>query len=71
MAALDELDVSDLEPQSNEAFIKEAISKLFWVWYYSNLDRKITTIRVWFIRKTVMVRDLQAVFELLFGPAPI
>jgi hypothetical protein len=70
MATLHELDVSSIAASQNEAFIREMISKLFWTWYYANMERKITTIRVWFIRKTLYVKDLFAVFELLFGPSP-
>lgn len=69
MSALSELEVSELAQSSNEAYIREAVGRLFWAWYFANLDRKITTIRVWFIHKTLYVRDLSAIFELLFGPA--
>lgn len=68
MAVLQELNVSQLAAASNEQLIREIVSKLFWTWYFSNQDRKITTIRVWFIRRTIYVRDIRGVFELLFGP---
>ena len=69
MAVLNELDVSQLSAASNEQLIREIVGKLFWTWYFANQDRKITTIRVWFISKTLYVRDIRGVFELLFGPA--
>ena len=69
MSVLRELDVSQIAQSSNEQFIREVVSKLFWTWYFSNQDRKITTVKVWFITKTIYVRDIRGVFELLFGPA--
>jgi hypothetical protein len=68
MAALDEINVEELEPSTTSDIAKEAIAKLFWHWYHMNLDRSVTTIKVWFFRKTVTVKDLKGIFELLFGP---
>lgn len=67
MAALEELDVSSIQGTGNEALIKEFISKLFWAWFFSNQDRKITTIHWWIFNKTLYVRDIEGVFILLFG----
>jgi len=69
MAALDEVDVTHLEPQTTQDLIKKSIATMFWMWYANNLDREVTTIKVWFIRKKVYVRELKSIFELLFGPA--
>ena len=69
MAALDEVSVKHLEPQTTQDLIKKSISAMFWSWYVANLDREVTTIKVWFIRKKVYVRELKSIFELLFGPA--
>jgi len=68
MAALDEINVDALEPETTSDIVKDSIAKLFWHWYHMNLDHPVTTIRVWFIRRTVQVKDLKAIFELLFGP---
>lgn len=68
MAALDEINVDTLEPETTSDIVKDSIAKLFWHWYHMNLDRPVTTIRVWFIRRTIQVKDLKAIFELLFGP---
>lgn len=68
MAALDEINTQELEPETTSDIVKDAISKLFWSWYHANLDRPVTTVKVWFIRKQVRVKDLKAIFELLFGP---
>jgi hypothetical protein len=70
MSALRELDLSSLEKEAEQAFLRQAISTLFWGWFESNRDRKVTTINWWFIRKTLYVRDLFGVFEILFGPNP-
>ena len=64
---LDELDLTEVAEEKHEGNIKAIISILFWTWYASNLDRKVLTIKKWFISKTVYVRDLEGVFELLFG----
>lgn len=69
MAALDEVNVDHLEPQTTQDVIKRSIAKIFWAWFNINLDREVTTIKVWFLRKKVYVRDLRSIFELLFGPA--
>lgn len=68
MAALDEINVQELEPQTTSDIAKDAIARLFWHWYQMNLDRPVTTVKVWFFRKTIQVKDLKGIFELLFGP---
>jgi len=69
MAVLHELDVSEISSESSEKIIREIVARLFWVWYFQNLERKITTVKVWFFQKTFRVKDLEGVFILLFGPA--
>ena len=70
MAILNELDVSTLSAAQDESVIRELVSGLFWAWYASNVDKKITSLKWWIFRKTIYVRDLESVFELLFGPMP-
>jgi len=65
---LREVNLTGVEESQDLDFIRELISKAFWAWYALNTERKITTIRWWVIRKTVYVKDLSGVFELLFGP---
>lgn len=65
---LRELDLKEAEQESLESVIREIISKSFWVWYFMNTERRLTTLRWWIFRKTFVVRDLYPVFELLFGP---
>lgn len=48
--------------------VEDAIAKIMWAWFDKNLDRKITSIKFWFISRTIFVRDLRAVFVALFGP---
>lgn len=69
--AISEINFSALSQETKENIIRQLVGKLFWEWYYGNLDRKLTTIRWWFIRKTIYVRDLYGVFEILFGPPSI
>lgn len=46
----------------------KVVAPLFWAWFRNNGDRKVYTIKVWIINKTIYVRDLRPVFEMLFGP---
>lgn len=64
---LDELDLSALEAETTTDHVKKTIALLFWMWYASNQDRKLLVIRKWFISKTIYVRDLEDIFEILFG----
>jgi hypothetical protein len=64
---LDELDLSEVAQESSTEALKLLISTLFWTWFQTNQDHKITTVKWWFIRKTIYVKDLEGVFELLFG----
>jgi hypothetical protein len=67
MAALDELDLEQLVPETPKDVVKETINKLFWMWYTQNEYRELTTIKLWIFRKKLTVRDLKQIFELLFG----
>jgi hypothetical protein len=50
----------------DEDYLK-VLAGIFWQWYALNTNRKLTKIRIWFIRRTLYVRDLYDVFVLLFG----
>lgn len=67
---LDELDMSGIAEQSNQFQIKLAISALFWSWYSSHTEDHIITIKKWFFSHEFKVKDLFAVFCLLFGDPP-
>lgn len=67
MAALDELNLEELVPETPKDIVKETINRLFWIWFTQNEYRELTTIKVWIFRKKVVVRDLKQIFELLFG----
>jgi hypothetical protein len=67
MAALDELNLEELVPETPKDVVKETISKLFWMWYTQNEYRELKTIKLWIFRKRIVVRDLKQIFELLFG----
>lgn len=70
MAAIDEMAVGALATETNTERIKQLINNMFWSWYVLHQNNKVTTVRVWFISKTVYVRDLESVFTLLVGPNP-
>jgi hypothetical protein len=67
MAAVDQVDVTALQIAGDESAIRALIGGIFWAWFRDHQDQKVTTIKVWFISRTVYVRDLRAIFELLFG----
>lgn len=48
----------------------EVVRILLWNWIDANADHEVTTIKVWFIRKKLYVRDLHGVFELILGKRP-
>lgn len=70
MAALDEMNVGRLAPEQQESTVKRIINELFWNWFFLNQNRKVTAVKIWFFKKSVYVRDLKSIFELLVGPNP-
>lgn len=70
MAAINEVDFSRASILGDQSFIRELVAEAFWKWYMMNTHVRITTIRIWFIRKDVFVGDLESLFALLFGPPP-
>ena len=70
MAALDQVDFSKASILSDQSFLRELIGEAFWKWFVANSYVRVTTIRVWIIRRDVYVKDLEFLFELLFGPPP-
>lgn len=70
MAALDEMNVGRLAPEQQESTVKRIINELFWNWFFLNQHRKVTAVKIWFFKKSVYVRDLKSIFELLVGPNP-
>lgn len=65
MAAIQEIQVGP-----GMDFFREVIREKLWQWIEAHRDDKVTTLKVWFVRKTVYIRDLYGVFELLLGPKP-
>jgi hypothetical protein len=47
-----------------------SVKRFMWEWFYQNSELTIYKLKVYFISKTVRVRDIRPVFELLFGPEP-
>ena len=68
MSALQQIDVTPLCEELTAVDIRSKISAIFWLWFYSHQDERVTTVKVWFISKTLYVRDLRSIFILLFGP---
>jgi len=71
MSALNEVDFSRASLLQDQSFIRELVAEAFWKWYVSNTQLKITTIRVWIVRKDIRVGDLYSLFVLLFGNPPV
>lgn len=67
MAVLNQLNLKEAGISSDVAFIKSLIAREFWAWFELHKEDKIISIGIWFLRKTVRVRDIRSVFELLFG----
>lgn len=65
MAVLDEISVD-----GQTSAILSFVAKAFWDWFDNHQDQKVKTIKIWFISKTVYVRDLRDIFTLLFGAHP-
>lgn len=68
---LDELPLEEIAPETTTDNIKRFLALMFWNWYQVNQDDKLVRIDYWIFHKTMKVRDLKPVFELLFGPQPI
>lgn len=67
MAVVHEVNFDKASILADQSFIRELVAEAFWKWYFQNLSLKITTIRIWVIRKDVLVADLYSLFVLLFG----
>lgn len=69
MAAIDTLHTASSSSAISNAFI-DFIKRELWVWIEANQDLDVFTVRIWVVRKTFKVRDLDPVFELLLGARP-
>ena len=71
MAAVNDIDVTQLAITSNKDIVKTWINKLFWNWYDSNYNYKfrISLFRG-LLRPTITIKDVYPVFIILFGPRP-
>jgi hypothetical protein len=71
MAAINEVRVSSAQiPPAIVELARREFAHAFWEWFRLNQNRRLFKIKVWFISKSVYVRDLHDVFEMLFGPEP-
>lgn len=71
MAALETINLDKASILADQSFLRELIGEAFWKWYANNLHVKVTTIRIWIIRKDIYVGDLESLFVLLFGKRPL
>lgn len=69
MAALNDLKFYGASVSQADA--AKFLGPFFWLWFDGHLDDVVVTINVWFIRKTVRVRDVRPLFVLLFGERPV
>lgn len=67
MSVLAKINLKEAETSQNVAFIKLLIAREFWKWYEEHQNDKIVKLKILFISKTVRVKDIKFVFELLFG----
>lgn len=68
MSAIQDISNSNEIPNDLRDFVRETISRLFWEWYQKNKEDKLVTVGWWIFHKTIKLKDLHGVFELLFGP---
>lgn len=79
MAALDEFIENETIIESSkplkaadlikDAFKKE-LAKFFWIWFEANKNKKVYTVSIWFVKKTIYVHHLEELFEMMFGQRP-
>lgn len=67
MAIIQELDLTGIQNPQLRDGIRSIMAREFWNWFHQHQDDKVTTIKVWFLSKTVRVRDLRQIFVMLFG----
>ena len=68
MRAIDEINMIQVASITNQDMVRETLARLFWEWFESAKNRKVTTIKIFGIfRKTIYIKDLREVFILLFG----
>lgn len=52
--------------------IRAEISEEFWAWFSKNEDAQVIKISLlWIFSKRILLRDLQPLFEKIFGPRPL
>lgn len=71
MAVVHDVDFSKASVLADQSFIRELVAESFWKWYVSHTHMKITTVKIWIIKKDIFVGDLYSLFVLLFGNPPV
>lgn len=69
MAVLHEIKIPNILPTVKEE-LRTLIGREFWFWFHDHQNHKITTVKVWFLKKSLYVKDLKEIFTLLFGTDP-
>jgi hypothetical protein len=74
VAAIDDLNFAQLRAQTQVQqslpaldILRKLVSAEFWRWYNAHSDQQLTKVKVWIFSKTVRVKDIRPLFELLFG----
>jgi hypothetical protein len=60
-----------ISPAQIREVITRVIGPYMWQWLLSKWEDKIFTVKFLFIRKTVRVKDLDNLWEYVFGPRPV
>jgi len=67
MAVVHEVNFDRASILADQSFLRELVAEAFWKWYFQNTSLKVTTIKLWIIKKDIYVADLYSLFVLLFG----
>lgn len=60
-----------ISPDQIREILKVAIGPFMWKWLKAHWEDRIFSVKFLFIKKTVRVKDLDELWEFVFGPPPI
>jgi hypothetical protein len=70
MSAIFEIRVPAAQNNDNLDEIRKIFAKAFWSWLLARWEHRLVTVRILIFKKTVKVKDLASLYEMLFGPNP-
>jgi len=47
--------------------LPESSKRLFWLWFNTHKKTEIVSVKLWFLKFKIKVKDLRPIFNLLFG----